>query len=199
MWLLNFNSIIAAVGIALSKTSPNRRPFDLTDPTIAFPYVEKQKISTGTLFAVALAAPACIIALISLLRIPGSPVRKDVSKSLTLRAKLWEWHAGWLGLALALASVFFVTEGTKSLFGKPRPDLLSRCDADLTKITENTVGGYGDRLSQGVVLVTWKICRQADSGILRDGFASFPSGHSSCMCITIPQNFQTYSQANQTL
>lgn len=135
------------------------------------------------MFAIALAAPACIIAFVSLLRVPGPPTRKDVSKSVTLRAKLWEWHTGWLGLALALASVFLVTEGSKNLFGKPRPDLLSRCDADLTKIAANTVGGYGDQVSQGVVLVTWKICRQADQGILRDGFASFPSGHSSCMYI----------------
>lgn len=129
---------------------------------------------------IALAAPALIILLICLIFIPGPSVRKGTSRSVIFRLKLWEWHTGWLGLGLALATVFLFTEGMKNLFGKARPDLLGRCDADLTKIVTSTVGGFGDRVSQGIVLVSSAICRQKDKHVLNDGFKSFPSGHASC-------------------
>jgi membrane-associated phospholipid phosphatase len=97
----------------------------------------------------------------------------------------------WVGLGLSLATVFLFTEGMKNLFGKPRPDLLSRCDADLTKIVTSTVGGVGNRVSQGIVLVSSAICRQRDSQVLNDGFKSFPSGHASCKAYIVIFAFRT--------
>ena len=96
------------------------------------------------------------------------------------RLKLWEWHTGWLGLALALATTLLFTEGMKNMFGKPRPDLLSRCDPDLANIARSAVGGFGNRLTEGITLVSSTICRQRNQGILNGGFKSFPSGHASC-------------------
>jgi membrane-associated phospholipid phosphatase len=101
-------------------------------------------------------------------------------KSVLYRLKLWEWHVGWLGLALALATTYLFTEGTKNLTGKPRPDMLGRCSVDLTKISTSTVGGFGDRVPRGVLLVSSAICSQKDKKILNGGFKSFPSGHASC-------------------
>ncbi|KAI9875288.1 MAG: hypothetical protein M1823_007509, partial [Watsoniomyces obsoletus] len=67
--------------------------------------------------------------------------------------------------------------------GKPRPNLLARCDADLSKITRFTVGGFGNSVdSEAAVLVTSGICRQSDKRLLDDSFAAFPSGHSSFSC-----------------
>ena len=87
-----------------------------------------------------------------------------------------------MGLALALATAFMATEGMKDLFGKPRPDLLSRCDLDPEAVAggQGVVGGFGAALPEWNVLVSATACRQTDSGVLRDGFQSFPSGHSSC-------------------
>lgn len=84
-----------------------------------------------------------------------------------------------MGLALACASAFLITDGMKALFGKPRPDLLSRCNPDLANIQKYAVGGYGNQLSEGILLVSYHICRQSDMSVLNDGFYSFPSGHSS--------------------
>lgn len=84
-----------------------------------------------------------------------------------------------MGLALAVASAFLITDGMKALFGKPRPDLLSRCNPDLANIQKYAVGGYGDAITEGILLVSWHICRQTDMSKLNDGFYSFPSGHSS--------------------
>lgn len=84
-----------------------------------------------------------------------------------------------MGLALSLATTAVFVEGLKSLVGKPRPDLIARCDPDLTNAAEFVLGGVNDRISEGT-LVSWTICRQSDMGTLDDGFKSFPSGHASC-------------------
>ena len=105
----------------------------------------------------------------------------ETPKTLIWRRKLWEWNTAWLGLGLALASALCLTDGMKNLFGKPRPDLLSRCIPDVANLEKYVVGGYGGKVPEGMVLVSWEICTQTDLSILKDGFVSFPSGHSSCM------------------
>ena len=100
-------------------------------------------------------------------------------KSLIWRRKLWEWNTAWLGLALGLATTFLATEGIKTLIGRPRPDLLARCDLDPALVQQYALGGYGTQLPQFNILVSWTACRQPDLSRLNDGFQSFPSGHSS--------------------
>ena len=87
-----------------------------------------------------------------------------------------------LGLALTGA----VTQFTKITVGRPRPGrvliIFSRVSA--------TYVFYLDildrcQLSAGIVdppfkLTNSTVCTQTDIAILRDGFRSFPSGHSSC-------------------
>jgi membrane-associated phospholipid phosphatase len=86
-----------------------------------------------------------------------------------------------MGLGLSLALAFFFTQGMKNIFGKPRPDLLARCDPNMDRIEEFTVGGgYGAQFNPTWVLVSAGICRTSMSDEkLKDGFRSFPSGHSS--------------------
>ena len=164
---------------ALTYVHPNHRPFSLVDPDISFPYVEKEKISTGTLFSLALVVPAVFIVLISLLFVPGRQFSKQVSKSQLWKRRLWEWNVGWLGLALSLAVTALFVDGIKVLIGKPRPDLLARCDPDLANASAYVLGGVNDRISEGT-LVSWTICRSTNKSILEDGFQAFPSGHASC-------------------
>lgn len=168
------------MGAGFSRITPNHRPFSLTDPDISFPYVEHEKVSTAVLVVVSLVAPAVIIFAISLIFLPGPTSRKGTPRAAIFKSKLWEWNTGWLGLALALASVFFFTEGMKNLYGKPRPDLLSRCDPDSGALQSSTVGAFGTGLANEIFLVSSTICRQKDKSKLDDGFSSFPSGHSSC-------------------
>lgn len=85
-----------------------------------------------------------------------------------------------MGLGVALAGTFMATEGLKDLYGKPRPDMLARCDPDISAINEYAVSGLGRRLAGAPTMVTWEICRNKGDDTLKvDGFASFPSGHSS--------------------
>jgi membrane-associated phospholipid phosphatase len=114
--------------------------------------------------------------------VPGSAAATNPRSSAAqiIRRKIWEWNAGWMGLALALASAWCATQGLKVLIGKPRPDLIARCDPDLSLIDKYTVGGLGGKVDGGPVLVSWEICRDQSNSLKIDGFSSFPSGHSSC-------------------
>lgn len=137
-----------------------------------------QTVSPLTLVLANTFAPAVIIAIVALVFVPGSTVPRGIPSSLIWKRKLWELHTGWLGLGLSLASAWFITNGIKNLCGKPRPDLISRCQPDLANLAEYIVGGIANTTSNGQ-LVSGAICKNSDNALLQDGFRSFPSGHSS--------------------
>jgi len=171
--------VIAVLGAIFSNQTPNKRPFSLANADISFPYVQNEKISTGLLVVLGLAVPAVIIAFVAIVFVPGPTVPKSTPKLLIWKRKLWELHTGWLGLALALALAFITTNGMKNLFGRPRPDLLSRCQPDLGSVDKWTVGGIST-INGGIgLLVSAGICQQTDTSLLDDGFRSYPSGHAS--------------------
>jgi membrane-associated phospholipid phosphatase len=171
---------IAAVAGAWEFVEPFRRPFSPVDLSISYPYQTSEMIPTWLLVVVSLIAPAAIIMIVCLVWVPGPTAERGTPKSLIWRRKLWELNTGWMGLALSLATAFLITQGMKNLFGKPRPDLLSRCQPDLTRIRDYAVNPVGDIFDPAWVLVSAGICTNPDQDILKDGFKSFPSGHSSC-------------------
>jgi len=169
---------IAAIGAAFSVTDPNKRAFSLTDPSISYPYTN-ETVSSAVLLIVSLVAPAAIILLLVLLIIPSPKGFSGSPRALVWRYKAWEWNAGWMGLGVSLAGVYMVTQGLKDLMGKPRPDLLARCNPDLSKIAVFAVGGLGRQMTGAPNLVTWQICQNQSKQLTNDGFSSFPSGHAS--------------------
>lgn len=156
-----------------------------TPHTHRFPYTEHEAVPAWLLVLLNCGVPIAVIFLISILLVPGHTVPRGTPQSLVWKRKLWELHVGWLGLALALSSVWFVTNGMKNLFGKPRPDALDRCNPDLDNWTQYIVGGENVGASGGYHrLVSADICRgmtdhEDAQGILEDGFRSYPSGHAS--------------------
>ncbi len=133
------------------------------------------------------AIPVAIILIVTLIFVPGPTVPPGTPKSLIWKRKLWELHMGWLGLALSLMCAWIITQGMKNLFGKPRPDLLSRCQPDLVNWAQHLVGFHtptddGGDATKGPYngqLVSATICQNPDRPLLDDGFRSYPSGHSS--------------------
>jgi membrane-associated phospholipid phosphatase len=172
---------MAGVGGGLEYKDPFRRPFSPVDLTISYPYKADEQIPVWLLTIIALIFPAILIVVVCFVFVPGPTAERGTPKALIWKRKLWEWHTGWMGLCLALATAFLVTQGMKNLFGKPRPDLLSRCDPDLNRIDEFKVSPFDTEVvDPRWVLVSSDICRNGDVDIMRDGFRSFPSGHSSC-------------------
>ena len=170
---------MAAIGGGFYKQTPNHRPFSPVNPDISFPYVDHEKVSSAVLFVVSLIAPAILTAIIALALTPGTGASKAIPRTLIWKRKLWEWNTAWLGLALGLATTWLFTQGIKVLIGKPRPDLLSRCDLDPATVQQFALGGYGTHLPEYNLLVSWTACRATDRSRLDDGFQSFPSGHAS--------------------
>lgn len=180
---LTLNSAIAACGGAINWIHPFNRPFSPVDLSISFPFKKHETIPTWLLMVIALVIPAVVTFLVCLIFVPGPTASRGTPQSLIWRRKLWEWNTAWMGLALSLATAFMITQGMKLLFGKPRPDLLSRCRPDLSRVAEFTVNSavnaVPDDFSPYWRLVTSAICQNTDHDILQDGFKSFPSGHAS--------------------
>ncbi|EAS27657.3 PAP2 domain-containing protein [Coccidioides immitis RS] len=167
-----------ALGRIVKVAEPNRRPFSLTDQNISYPFAVHERVPVATLMMASLLVPAAVIAVFSMLIVPG-PADKRAFGAEAWRRKFWEWNAGWMGLGVAYAGVYAATEAMKVMFGKPRPDLLDRCDPDLSNIAAHVIGGLGGQVAGAPSLVSWTICRNTTKRLLKDGFVSFPSGHSS--------------------
>ncbi|KAG8820251.1 hypothetical protein FRC19_009017 [Serendipita sp. 401] len=149
-WIL----CIVLVGLfySLDYIEGFRREFDLTDTSIQHSFTVHERIPNRMLLIYAGAAPLVILPIVNLL---------------TIRS-WWDFHSSWLGLLLSLSLTGAVSQVVKVVVGRPRPDLIARCQP-MAGATNNPV--YG--------LVTSKICTQTDVAIMRDGFRSFPSAHSS--------------------
>ncbi|OTB03077.1 hypothetical protein M426DRAFT_61120 [Hypoxylon sp. CI-4A] len=182
-WLILI--VVGVVGVILGNVTPNKRPFSLQDPNISFPFTEHETITSALLLTCNAAIPIAVVLIVVLIFVPGPTVPEGTPKSLIWKRKLWELHTGWLGLALSLISAWIITQGMKNLFGKPRPDLLSRCQPDFANVMKYVVG-FNTPSDDGTFsgpyngqLVSGDICKNPDKDLLDDGFRSYPSGHSS--------------------
>ncbi|ORX52730.1 acid phosphatase/Vanadium-dependent haloperoxidase [Hesseltinella vesiculosa] len=144
--------LIAAVFLGLAVMTPYRQEFSLNDITLQYPYTEHESVPSWLLGVIALVIPFVLILLY------GLAVQKSVLDA----------NHGLLGLCLALALTAMLIDVTKNVTGRPRPDLLARC-----QIPSNLqVAPYS--------LVNYTVCTtDPTSSIMKDGFRSFPSGHSA--------------------
>ncbi|KAH9079333.1 PAP2-domain-containing protein [Lactarius deliciosus] len=107
-------------------------------------------------------------------RVPVPPLVLQWIINLLTTRSLWDAHNSALGLVLSLSLAGAFTQVVKVTVGRPRPDIIDRCQP-----TAGTVDPpFG--------LSSAAICHQSDRHILNDGFRSFPSGHSSCALFREP-------------
>ena len=168
------------LGYIMGHQTPNKRPFSLHDPDISFPFTVNETVPVWLATVCCVLAPIIIIAIISLIFVPGATVPRGTPQALIWKRKLWELHMGWLGLGLSIIATWIITNGMKNLFGKPRPDLLARCKPDVANFAKFVVGGIVNITSgSDGLLVSADICTETDHEMLDDGFRSYPSGHAS--------------------
>jgi diacylglycerol diphosphate phosphatase/phosphatidate phosphatase len=93
------------------------------------------------------------------------PLAVLVAYNFITRAPTNQHEVTYLPFLISLFFTSFVTDIIKDAVGRPRPDMLDRCQpaADTPRDT----------------LVTIAVCTAPDSPSLQDGWRSFPSGHSS--------------------
>lgn len=93
------------------------------------------------------------------------PLGIVVAYNVITRASAHKHEVTYLSLAVSIVMTSFVVDLIKNAVGRPRPDLIARCEPEDGTPTD--------------VLVTVDVCTQSDHFTLHDGWRSFPSGHSS--------------------
>ncbi|EST08955.1 Phosphatidic acid phosphatase type 2/haloperoxidase [Kalmanozyma brasiliensis GHG001] len=150
-WIITI--LLAGLLAIINNVHGFRREFSLTDTSIQHTYAVHERVPTWLLGVLAVLIPAIII----------------VGFSLGVSNSVWDLHNGLLGFVLAQALTVTVTTIIKCTVGRPRPDLIDRCQPAPGSVNASPYG-----------LVTDIICTVGvDNKILRDGFRSFPSGHAS--------------------
>ncbi|RIB04575.1 phosphatidic acid phosphatase type 2/haloperoxidase [Gigaspora rosea] len=150
-WLLC--ACFLCVFFLVDNLDPFEQRFSLEDRSIQNPFAEHERVPFTLAIIIDLVVPVIII----------------TASSLIIYRSLHDWHHGLLGLMLSLTLTLAVTEFFKTFAGRPRPDFINRCDPFPGSVDAKPWG-----------LSNSSICQQTDKHIMKDGFKSFVSGHSSC-------------------
>jgi len=149
-WIITL--LVGGLFFILGHIDGFKREFSLTDTSLQHTFAVHERISNTNLGIIAVVAPLILMPLINLM---------------TVRS-FWDWHNSWLGVICATAFAGTATNIVKVTVGRPRPDVINRCQP---------LPGSHDAAVFGLVNAT--ICTQLDEAIMRDGWKSFFSGHSS--------------------
>ncbi|CCC12559.1 hypothetical protein SMACR_12097 [Sordaria macrospora] len=155
-WMRSYTSDWVAFSLLLvgyifiaAFVEPFHRLFTINDIRISFPHAEVERVPVSHLFAYALFLPLFLLLLTNYL----------------LHSPRHIHHLSLLGFLTSIILTTFLTDLIKNMVGRPRPDLIARCQP-LPDTPPNKLVGV-------------EICTQTDHHTLHDGWRSFPSGHSS--------------------
>ena len=174
--------MLLGVFVLIDKIEPFHQPFSLDNYTLYYPFAQHERVTVTMAGLIAIAFPMLVIVFYTMV-IDGifshqtpMPATRGGLKRLTgryrLKDRLWELNCGLLGLLLSVCFAFTITGALKNAIGKPRPDIISRCNIN---VTDTTIPHFP--------LANVTMCNQDDNYIKQDGFKSFPSGHSSGMYV----------------
>ncbi|KAI8875110.1 acid phosphatase/Vanadium-dependent haloperoxidase, partial [Backusella circina FSU 941] len=149
-WVLVFAML--AIFLAIDTVPPFHREFSINDTTLMHEYKVHETVPMWLAAIIAIVIPIIIIACFSL----------------GYRRSWYDFHCGILGLALVISMVAMVVDCIKITVGRPRPDMFDRCKPALGTV------------DPPLKLLNYTICTEPfDTYEFRDGFKSFPSGHSA--------------------
>jgi len=157
--------VILLLHFVIKKIPPHERKFSITEESISHPYLGIEQISESLL-----------IAIISLI-----PIVVGIVFITLYKGNSNEYHQFILALATSIGLTIDIVGFIKLLFGRFRPDFLSRCKIDYNKVNDiisstYTVGGIPIGENR---LFDISICTNTDTEVLDEGRRSFPSGHAS--------------------
>uniref|UniRef100_A0A1D1XEG1 Lipid phosphate phosphatase 2 n=1 Tax=Anthurium amnicola TaxID=1678845 RepID=A0A1D1XEG1_9ARAE len=141
--------VFLGVFFIVDKAEPFHRRFSLEDKTIQFPFAESERVPMWMCAIITVIVPFIVMTVVAL----------------AIKKSLHDWHHASLGLLMGLTLTLMVTEVFKNTVGRPRPDFIDRC-RPIAGATDPVLGLSDD-----------KICTRTE--LLKDGFKSFLSGHSS--------------------
>ncbi|CAM1505748.1 Fc.00g113850.m01.CDS01 [Cosmosporella sp. VM-42] len=129
--------------------TPFHRMFFINDLQISYPHALHERVSVLMNFVYALFIPLGVL----------------IAFNIVARSSAAKHEVTYLSFAISIVLTQFLTDIIKNAVGRPRPDLLDRC--------QPAAGTKPD------TLVTIDVCTAPDGRTLQEGWRSFPSGHSS--------------------
>ncbi|KAM3540790.1 hypothetical protein ARSEF1564_006302 [Beauveria bassiana] len=129
--------------------TPFHRMFSIDDLQISFPHAEHERVPVVMNFVYAFFIPLGVL----------------ISYNLIMRSPATKHEVTYLSFLISVALTLLLTDVIKNAVGRPRPDLLDRC--------QPRAG------TKPHTLVSIDVCTTGDGHKLQDGWRSFPSGHSS--------------------
>jgi len=168
-WLFIF-LVVVAVGI-LSIISPYERQFKIDDETISHPFIEDETFTASKLALSIVIFPVLVITVYHI-------VKRDIK---------YAFHQSIMGLCVSIVLCMLVTTLIKVSVGRFRPDFISRCQVNITKVEEIYKSyNISNQISFGPRnLYNTTICTNTNKFILDEGRRSFPSGHTSAAFSTL--------------
>jgi len=162
-WIFIF--IVVILTLPLNIISPFERQFSLDDETISHPYKEDETFSIMGLA----------------ISVVGIPVLLMTIYHIYKREMKFSFHQTLMGYCVSISLAILVTSIIKVSVGRYRPDFISRCHVNITKVEEiyktYTISkqvNFGPRN-----LYNTSICSNTDTYMINEGRKSFPSGHTS--------------------
>ncbi|KAE8149277.1 phosphatidic acid phosphatase [Aspergillus avenaceus] len=176
-YIFDYVILVICIGgfFILDSIEPYHQHFSLENRTLWYPYATHERVPMPMALCISGVAPLLIIAVYTLfvdgLFSHSKPVdpktgKRKLTGPYRFKDRLWEFNCGFLGLLLSQGLAFVITQCLKTACGKPRPDLIDRCQP-----RPGSVDAFPG-------LSNYTICT-GDKTILKDGFRSWPSGHSS--------------------
>jgi len=169
-----FRFLIVAFS-ALDKAEPHHQLFSVENISLQYPMAVPERVTPVLAGVVSCAFPLLVIIVWTML-LDGfyshSKEKRKQKAKYKLSERLWQMNCGILGLGLSVAAAITITGALKNLTGKPRPDIIDRCKLPL------------DYVQLKYQLTSYDKCT-GDKHILKDGFKSWPSGHSSSTSLPV--------------
>ncbi|PHH63922.1 hypothetical protein CDD81_5370 [Ophiocordyceps australis] len=137
--------------LIVNMGEPFHRLFFLDDHAISYPHADHERVTSSMGFVYGFFVPFILLSAWNLLH---------------PRSSVFKLQASLISLSISALVTLCITDTVKNLVGRPRPDLLARCQPDRAS------------LQPGVPL-SIDVCTTPHDASLHDGWRSFPSGHSS--------------------
>ncbi|KAJ5579788.1 uncharacterized protein N7459_005773 [Penicillium hispanicum] len=156
----------------LDSLEPYHQHFSLRNISLQYPYAVHERIPIQYALCISGLFPLVLIIVYTLFidglfshHKPQDPVsgKRKLRGPWRWKDRLWEMNCGILGLLLSQGLAFVITQVLKNACGKPRPDLIDRCQPRM---------GSEDMMPYGLSNST--ICT-GEAALIKDGFRSWPS------------------------
>ncbi|KAF7561693.1 hypothetical protein G7046_g2453 [Stylonectria norvegica] len=135
--------------LILVLVNPFHRMFFINDLQISYPHALHERVTVFMNIVYAFFIPLGAL----------------IACNIFARSSIAKHEATYLSFAISVVLTNFLTDLIKNAVGRPRPDLLDRCQPAPD--------------TQPNTLVTYHVCTAPNGHTLQDGWRSFPSGHSS--------------------